>query len=98
MKYKNTEVFAQNLDETDKLAKHRNDFFYPKDNNKNELIYFAGNSLGLQPKRVSDHLTKELSVWSEKGVLGQEERWIGYHERFWNCISIIYLGYCINFY
>lgn len=82
MKYKNTEVFAQNLDETDKLAKHRNDFFYPKDNNKNELIYFAGNSLGLQPKRVSDHLTKELSVWSEKGVLGQEERWIEYHEKF----------------
>ncbi len=82
MKYKNTEVFAQNLDETDKLAKHRNDFFYPKDNNKNELIYFAGNSLGLQPKRVSDYLTKELSVWSEKGVLGQEERWIEYHEKF----------------
>ena len=81
MKYKNTEVFAQNLDETDKLAKHRNDFFYPKDNNKNELIYFAGNSLGLQPKRASDYLTKELSIWSEKGVLGQEERWIGYHER-----------------
>ena len=82
MKYKNTEVFAQNLDETDKLAKHRNDFFYPKDNNKNELIYFAGNSLGLQPKRVLDYLTKELSVWSEKGVLGQEERWIEYHEKF----------------
>ncbi|MFL3006336.1 MAG: kynureninase [Candidatus Neomarinimicrobiota bacterium] len=82
MKYKNTEVFAQNLDETDKLAKHRNDFFYPKDNKKNELIYFAGNSLGLQPKRVSDYLTKELSVWSEKGVLGQEERWIEYHEKF----------------
>ena len=82
MKYKNTEVFAQNLDKADKLAKHRNDFFYPKDNNKNELIYFAGNSLGLQPKRVSDYLTKELSVWSEKGVLGQEERWIEYHEKF----------------
>ena len=81
MKYKKTEVFAQNLDETDKLAKHRNDFFYPKDNNKNELIYFAGNSLGLQTKRVSHYLTKELSVWSEKGVLGQEERWIGYHEK-----------------
>ena len=81
MKYKNTEAFAQNLDETDKLAKHRNDFFYPKDNNKNELIYFAGNSLGLQPKKVSKYLTKELSIWSEKGVLGQEERWIGYHER-----------------
>ena len=82
MKYKKSEAFAQNLDETDKLAKHRNDFFYPKDNNKNELIYFAGNSLGLQPKRVSDYLTKELSVWSEKGVLGQEERWIEYHEKF----------------
>ena len=81
MKYEKSETFAQNLDETDKLAKHRNDFFYPKDNNKNELIYFAGNSLGLQPKRVSDYLTKELSVWSEKGVLGQEERWIEYHEK-----------------
>ena len=81
MKYKNTEAFAQNLDERDKLAKYRNDFFYPKDDNKNGLIYFAGNSLGLQPKRASDYLTKELSIWSEKGVLGQEERWIGYHER-----------------
>ena len=41
MKYKNTEAFAQILDKIDKLAKHRNDFFYPKDNNKNELIYFV---------------------------------------------------------
>ena len=81
MKYKKTEAFAKNLDEADKLAKHRNDFFHPKDNNKNELIYFAGNSLGLQPKKVSKYLTKELSMWSQKGVLGQEERWIGYHER-----------------
>ena len=82
MKYEKSEAFAKNLDETDKLAKHRNDFFYPKGNNNNESIYFAGNSLGLQPKRASDYLTKELSSWSEKGVLGQEERWIGYHEKF----------------
>ena len=81
MKYKKTEAFAKNLDKMDKLAKHRNDFFHPKDNNKNELIYFAGNSLGLQPKKVSKYLTKELSMWSQKGVLGQEERWIGYHEK-----------------
>ena len=82
MKFETSKVFAQNLDEKDNLAKYRSDFFYPKDNNNNELIYFAGNSLGLQPKRASDYLTKELLVWSEKGVLGQEERWIGYHEKF----------------
>ena len=72
MKFETSKVFAQNLDEKDNLARYRSDFFYPKDNNNNELIYVAGNSLGLQPKRASDYLTKELLVWSEKGVLGQE--------------------------
>ena len=36
MKYEKSKAFAQNLDGNDKLARYRNDFFYPKDNNNNE--------------------------------------------------------------
>ena len=81
MTYDNSRLFAHRLDEQDFLADYRDSFHYPKNKNNKELIYFGGNSLGLQPKTVSDFLNRELLVWSGKGVLGQEERWIGYHER-----------------
>ena len=81
MTYDNSRLFAHRLDEQDSLADYRDSFHYPKNKNNKELIYFGGNSLGLQPKTVSDFLNRELSVWSGKGVLGQEERWIEYHER-----------------
>ena len=81
MTYDNSRLFAHSLDEQDFLADYRDSFHYPKNKNNKELIYFGGNSLGLQPKTVSDFLNRELSVWSGKGVLGQEERWIEYHER-----------------
>ena len=81
MTYDNSRLFAHSLDEQDSLADYRDSFHYPKNKNNKELIYFGGNSLGLQPKTVSDFLNRELLVWSGKGVLGQEERWIEYHER-----------------
>ena len=43
---------ARQLDKQDILSSFRNEFFFPKKNNKN-LLYFSGNSLGLQPKIVS---------------------------------------------
>ena len=52
MKYEKSKLYAQFLDSNDKLAEYRDKFFYPKDNLNRELIYFAGNSLGLQPKKV----------------------------------------------
>ena len=82
MKYEKSKAFAHTLDSNDRLAKYRDEFLYPKNNRKNEIIYLAGNSLGLQPKKVIKHIKKELSVWSERGVMGQEERWIKFHERF----------------
>ena len=82
MKYEKSKAFAHTLDSDDRLAKYRDEFLYPKNNRKNEIIYLAGNSLGLQPKKVIKHIKKELSVWSERGVMGQEERWIKFHERF----------------
>ena len=81
MNYQNSILFAKSLDENDPLSSYRKEFHYPEDDNGNQLIYFCGNSLGLQPKSVSDQMDKEFSIWSKMGVLGQEERWISYHER-----------------
>ena len=82
MKYKKSKAFAHILDSDDRLAKYRDEFLYPKNNRKNEFIYLAGNSLGLQPKKVIKYIKKELSVWSERGVMGKEKRWIKFHEIF----------------
>ena len=81
MNYQNSISFAKSLDKKDSLKNYRKEFQYPKDDNGNELIYFCGNSLGLQPKKASEQIGKEFSIWSKKGVLGQEARWIDYHER-----------------
>ena len=48
MIFENTKAFAQKLDSQDVLNKYRNEFYFPKVNNK-DVIYFTGNSLGLQP-------------------------------------------------
>ena len=81
MTYERSRSFANSLDEQDSLRKYRDQFNYPKGNTGKDLIYFCGNSLGLQPKTASPYLLKELSVWAEKGVQGQEERWITFHEK-----------------
>ena len=81
MTYQRSRSFANSLDEQDSLRKYRDQFNYPKGNTGKDLIYFCGNSLGLQPKTASPYLLKELSVWAEKGVQGQEDRWVTFHER-----------------
>ena len=81
MNYEKSRNFADFLDQQDGLSEYRKQFNYPKDSSGKELIYFCGNSLGLQPKTVSSYLEKELSIWAEKGVIGQETRWIAFHER-----------------
>ncbi|KKN19257.1 hypothetical protein LCGC14_0947640, partial [marine sediment metagenome] len=50
MQFENTLAFAQNMDADDPLRKYRSEFHFPKVNGK-PVIYFTGNSLGLQPKR-----------------------------------------------
>ena len=81
MTYQRSRSFANSLDEQDGLRKYRDQFNYPKGSTAKDLIYFCGNSLGLQPKTASAYLLKELSVWAEKGVQGQEDRWITFHEK-----------------
>ena len=49
MNFQNTKEFAISLDAQDELKSYKNDFYFPQHNNQN-VIYFTGNSLGLQPK------------------------------------------------
>ena len=79
--FKIASSFAEDEDGNDPLNYLREKFYHPFDKNKKPVIYFCGNSLGLQPKSVFDILEKELKIWQERGVLGQENRWINYHEK-----------------
>lgn len=82
MKFENSKEFAAAQDELDPLESYRQKFHYPKNiHDDEEVIYFCGNSLGLQPKTVEVFIEKELSLWKNKGVMGQEERWISFHEK-----------------
>ena len=81
MQFENSLQFAQQLDAQDSLATFRNRFFIPKVDGK-ESIYLCGNSLGLQPKTVMDHIDVELDAWAKLGVEGHlqgENPWLYYH-------------------
>ena len=69
------------MDQDDPLGSYRDKFHYPKNDNKEKVIYFSGNSLGIQPKSVRKYVEKELNVWEKEGLLGQHSRWENFHER-----------------
>ncbi|NHE56966.1 kynureninase [Cyclobacterium plantarum] len=64
--------FAREMDEKDPLRQFREKFYIPEKNAK-PVIYFCGNSLGLQPKTVAAHINKDLKKWADKGVDGHFE-------------------------
>ena len=79
------ESFARELDAQNPLKKYREQFCIPKRNDGFEVVYFAGNSLGLQPKSVRPMLEEELNEWATRGVDGHFEGvrpWYAYHEMF----------------
>ena len=83
MPFKNTLDFAKQLDREDPLAAYRQEFHFPKVNGK-PVIYFTGNSLGLQPKMASDYVEAIMKDWKELAVEGHfyaEKPWWDYHER-----------------
>ena len=55
MTFQNTREFAQQLDAQDELKNYRNEFIFPQHEGKN-VIYFTGNSLGLQPKSAKKYV------------------------------------------
>ena len=84
MYYQNSLGLARGLDANDRLKKFRHHFHIPQFNGK-DSIYFNGNSLGLQPKRVSEYIQQELDDWAKMGVEGHfhaKNPWLHYHELF----------------
>ena len=81
--FKDTSDFAKRLDKEDELASYRGKFYIPKDKDGNNLIYFCGNSLGLQPKTTKAYINQELDDWAKFGVEGHfhaKNPWLKYHE------------------
>ncbi len=82
MQYINSLAYAQSLDEKDPLKLFRDEFYIPKDKGE-EMLYFTGNSLGLQPKGTAKIINEELELWKERGVEGHFEGdrpWFHYHK------------------
>ena len=81
--YEQTQSFAQKMDAQDLLKTFREKFYIPKQSNGEEVIYFTGNSLGLQPKKTRGYIEQELEDWETLGVEGHfkaKNPWMSYHE------------------
>ena len=84
MTFQNTKAGAQQLDSEDVLARYRDEFIFPQHQGRN-VIYFTGNSLGLQPKRTKKYVDEVMDDWANLAVEGHfyaEKPWWDYHERF----------------
>lgn len=82
MQFRNTLAFARELDAADPLKTFKERFFFPKKEGR-ELVYFCGNSLGLQPKTVRQSLETELEDWAQLAVDGHvhgRHPWASYHK------------------
>ena len=79
-----TEAYAREADAADPLRDFRREFLFPQHEGR-DVLYFTGNSLGLQPKGAALILQEELEDWARYGVEGhfQARRpWYSYHELF----------------
>lgn len=87
--FENTLAFAQGKDSSDPLRVFRDEFHFPQHPGSSPrqaqeaVLYFTGNSLGLQPKGAAEALKQELDDWARFGVEGHfqaKHPWYSYHE------------------
>ena len=79
------EAFARELDAADPLAKYREQFHIPAGPDGEPVIYFCGNSMGLQPRSARAAVEQELDDWARLAVAAHLEGrtpWYSYHEVF----------------
>ena len=79
------ESYALAMDAADALAAFRDQFHIPCRPDGRPVIYFCGNSLGLQPKTTKALLHQELDDWARLAVAGhfkENSPWYSYHELF----------------
>ena len=82
MSYQNSLEFAREMDAKDPLKHFREQFHFPSFH-PGGVVYFTGNSLGLQPRTAKDRILEELDAWAEFGVEGHflgKRPWFAYHE------------------
>jgi len=80
--FENTRAFARAQDAADPLRAFRDEFHFPQHDGK-DVLYFTGNSLGLQPKATAAALKQELDDWARFGVDGHfraKRPWFSCHE------------------
>lgn len=76
-------AYAQSLDQSDPLAPLRDQLVFPDSSTGRDPVYLAGNSLGLQPRRVRELVLEALTDWGRLGVEGHtraKNAWLPYHE------------------
>lgn len=81
--FESTEYFARRMDGQDTLKHFRKKFYVPKHESGEDVLYFTGNSLGLQPKTTRNYIEQELKDWEKLGVEGHfaaKNPWMPYHE------------------
>jgi kynureninase len=82
--YTNSLEFVREQDESDPLQDFRHRFHFPQHNDR-DVVYFTGNSLGLQPRSVRTTVDQALSDWATLGVEGHfhgQQPWWQYHTLF----------------
>ena len=83
MTFESSLEFAKKMDANDPLNAFREKFLF-QDFHKKDIIYFTGNSLGLQPKSTRKMIEEELDDWAKYGVEGHfmsRRPWYSYHEQ-----------------
>jgi kynureninase len=78
----NSLSYARTQDAADRLRPFRYQFHFPE-HEGSHVLYFCGNSLGLQPKGVEQALMRELEHWRIHGVEGHfrgDMPWMYYHK------------------
>jgi kynureninase len=90
LQFENSATFAAQMDADDALHNFREKFYLPKQPNGEDVLYFTGNSLGLQPKLAREYIEQELNDWATFGVEGHfhaKNPWMPYHEFLTNSMA-----------
>jgi kynureninase len=80
--YDTSLAYAEWADNNDSLAKYKKAFHFPEKAGK-PVIYFCGNSLGLQPMAAKAAIDEELNSWKELavgGYFGGKNPWLYYQD------------------
>ena len=83
MNFTTEKSFAPDMDSKDPLRNFRDKFYIPKHTDGEDVIYFGGNSLGLQPKSLRSYVEQELLDWENIALAGHTKAknpWLPYHE------------------